>query len=451
MRASTALLITLALITMLAAFLIATKRAGARASGNDQWDETIEEFVRNRVAATYVDRLDPERGRQAFYRAMDAYVDFDPYCDFIPPDELTEWREDTQGHYAGLGIKINEVPEGLEIIGVLPAGPASRAGLLIGQTIVRADGVPLAGKDVMEITRMLKGPADTTVRVGILPGPRPESGAPVGPEHEVVVTRGHVTPPTVFTQRVGPRKDIGLLRLKDFSDESADAFERGVTTLVTTSPPVQALILDLRHNGGGVLEAAIRVADRFLDRGDIVRMEGRVSQTNRRLGANRDENDVLHLPLVVLVDGYSASASEVVAGALQDHRRAVILGSRTYGKFLVQSITEIPSRGVAVKLTTSRYYTPLGRSYQAEKPHAGVRPKPAGLLPDVIVSLDGEQTERLEKHWDDEEAQSWGRTDNLQDPVTSGVDPQLARAIKLLRGELALQRIRKSRTSPRNG
>ncbi len=338
MKASTALLITVAMITLLAAFLIATKRAGARVWGDDQWDETVEEFVRNRVAATYVDRLDPERGREAFYRAMDAYVDFDQYCDFIPPEELNEWREDTQGRYAGLGIKINEVPEGLEIIGVLPGGPASRAGLVIGQTIVRADGVSLAGKDAMEITRMLKGPADSTVRVGIMPGPRPESGPPMGPEQEIVVTRGHVTPPTVFTKRVGPRKDIGLIRLKDFSDESADAFDRGITQLVSTTPPVQALILDLRHNGGGVLEAAIRVADRFLDTGDIVRMEGRVAATNRRRGAARDDNDVLHVPLVVLVDGHSASASEVVAGALQDHRRAVIVGSRTYGKFLVHRL-----------------------------------------------------------------------------------------------------------------
>lgn len=438
MRPLTAAVLSLCILLLFAAFVFSTRLAGARGGGAESWwDEPMARFVREQVQSSYVDDLDPEASREAFYRAMDAYVRFDRYCEFIPPERYTRWKEDTQGRYAGLGVKIDAVPEGLHIVGVWPDGPAARAGIVPGETITAVQGQRLEGVEIDTVTRWLKGTAGSVVTVAVAPGPRPETGALHETARRVDVTRDVIRPPTTFLRRVGPGGRIGVLRLTDFTEETAREIEQDLAACFAP-PRIDALVLDLRHNGGGLLTVATDLVDRFLDRGVIVRMEGRVREGNRSILAQAEPSDLLGLPVVVLVDGRSASASEVVAGAFQDHRRAVVLGTRTYGKFLVQSIVEIPRRGAGLKLTTSRYYLPSGRSFQApgdaaDEGVAGTH-QPSGLMPDVVVTLTAEQELRLLQQWANEEGVPWGETPRYTDVPADEIDPQLAEAVRLLGG-----------------
>ncbi len=456
MRPGMAVLLSTSILALLLAFLFASRNRGLAAPGPERgfWDEGIEAFVRGKVANTYVDELSDDASKDAFYRAMDAYVKLDYYCDFIPPSEHSRHVEETAGRYAGLGIRINGEDDGLHVIGVFPGGPAAKAGIRVGDTIVRAEGQALAGLAIDDITGLLKGRPGTPVRVGVIRGPRPEDGPAKGEEIAIVARREVITPPSVFTRRLGKSKEFALVRLADFTEETQNAFDVEMEKLLSDQP-AQGLILDLRHNGGGVLGVAVRVAERFLRAGRlVVRMEGRGQDASRDYPAKDRLGKMLNIPLIVLVDRMSASASEVVAGALQDHRRAVLVGERTYGKFLVQSITEIPNRKAAVKLTTSRYYTPHGRSYQGpsrgERMRRGTRPEGAGLIPDVVIPMSDENAEKLLFYWDNEEGRPWGEVRRHDDVPADWIDPQLERAIKLLEGEIVLQKIKRGR-GPRSG
>ena len=449
MKSTTAIVVSSAVLAIVATTFLVTRGAGANNGRMSYWDEEIESYIRRKIAATYVDRVDRDEGRKAFYRAMDAYVQLDRYSEFIDPVEYARWKEETHGRYAGLGIKIMGVDQGLHITGVWPGGPADQAGVQVGDTMVEAGGQSLAGKDVDAITKILKGTANTAVRVMVIRGPRPKEGPVKGPLYELTVTRGVIRPPTLFKRLVGENKDIGVLRLTDFAQESESAFQAAVTEMVQRHR-VRGLVIDLRHNGGGVLDVATNIVDRFVCQGVIVRMEGRGRGARRNMVARRQKRDLLKIPLVVLVDGRSASASEVVAGALQDHRRAVVVGSRTYGKFLVQSISEIPRRGAALKLTTSRYYLPSGRSYQGPLENGASKDEPAGLLPDVTVTLTDDQRTRLLEQWFNEEGRPWKETPRFDVPPDE-IDPQLAKAIQVLNGEVAVQRIRPDPKPRRNG
>lgn len=440
MRPLTAAVLSVSILLLFGAFVLVARgagaRGGARSSGEGPWwDESMERFIRDQVGASYVDDVEPARARDAFYRAMDAYVRMDRYCELIPPERYLRWKEDTQGRYAGLGVKVDSVPEGLHLVGVWPDGPAARAGIVVGETITAVQGKPLAGVDIEVVTRWLKGTAGSTVTIAVASGPRPEGGADATTARRVDVRRDVIRPPTVFERRVGPDGCLGVLRLIDFTEETTEEVHRALAGFLA-APRVRGLVLDLRHNGGGLLNVATGLADRFLERGVIVRMEGRIREGNRMISATAQPTDLLDVPLVVLVDGRSASASEVVAGALQDHRRAVLLGTRTYGKFLVQSIVDIPNRNAGLKLTTSRYYLPSGRSYQG--PQDAVQEgvdgahEAAGLVPDVVVALDTDATNRLLRQWADEEGRPWGEVARYPEIPADEVDPQLAAAVGLL-------------------
>ena len=466
MRPGIAILLSVSMLSLLLAFLFASRSAGARqpTARDGWWDEEIERYVRRKVAETYVDKLEPESGHEAFNRAMDAYVRFDGYCDYIPPAEHKKWREDTAGRYAGLGIKINEVDEGLHIVGVFPGGPADKAGIKVGDTLVQAGGEGgagmrnLAGMDVDSITRILKGPPRSTIKVGIIRGPRPEDGPARGPIVEFAVQRDVITPPTVFARRVGKDKEFLQVRLTDFTEETVNAFDALMDKVVSGEENVQGVLLDLRHNGGGVLNVAVRVAGRFLREGRlVVRMEGRGADASKNYASQPQKGKLLDIPVVVLVDEWSASASEIVAGALQDHRRAVLVGTRTYGKFLVQSITAIPGKDAAVKLTTARYYTPSGRSYQGsvdvdEVGRPTGRSRGSGLIPDVVLPLPSDDRTKLGHFWANEEGVPWNEAKRYPEITDDHVDPQLARGLDLLKGELVMQKIQRGRRpARRNG
>jgi carboxyl-terminal processing protease len=321
--------------------------------------------------------------------------------------------------------------------------------------ITAADGRSLAGmergSDLAQ--RLLKGAPGSPVRLLV----RSVAVAPAAPTtREVVVVRQVVRPPGVFVRRVGPAGRVGVIHVTEFAETTHDEFDAALNGLLAQG--MDALVLDLRDNTGGVLTGAVHVVDRFLAQGAIVRIEGRVRSATRvysaRPVASGPDADVPDtLPLAVLVNGYSASASEVVAGALQDHRRALLVGERTFGKFLVQQITEAPRGDCAVQLVTSRYYTPLGRSYQRkigsakadgsrtleEKDAEG---EPAGLLPDVVQALDEPGRERLEQLWSNQDDRCWAAPTTYPDVPESWVDAQLQRALEALQGELVARKIR---------
>jgi carboxyl-terminal processing protease len=269
--------------------------------------------------------------------------------------------------------------------------------------------------------------------------PAPE-GAPAGTRpapREVAIVRDYVKPRTVFVRRLGEGGNVGYLRVTEFADATAGDFDRDLDALVAAG--VRSVIVDLRDNTGGVLPATERMADRFVRSGVIVRLEGRAPNASRTIGARGPGTIPDSVGLVVLVNGSSASASEVFSGCIQDHRRGVLVGTRTFGKFLVQNITEIAGKGSAVKLTTARYKTPLGRSYK-RNPKENV---PAGLVPDVLVELSKEDAARLEKAFANQEDAAWGakpRDENASVPA-DWIDPQLARAVDVALGRVVVQDI----------
>lgn len=456
MRPGTLLISSIVVLALAVAFVFVARGAGAAdPAGRFFWNEDAERYVRRKVASSYVDRLNSEQQREAFYRAMNAYVDLDPYSEFIPPSKHKEWREDIEGKYAGLGVKIESVPEGLLLVGVFPGGPADKAGLQVGDTLTFANKRALKDLEISDVAKILKGLPGTIVHLRVIKGPRPESGPHTGPAVPFQVRRGVISRPTVFPSRVGPSAEYGLIRITEFAEETVDDFDRAVDEMLAAK--VKGLILDLRSNGGGVLSAALTMVDRFFAKPVVVlRMEGRGRHTTKQHRAKAEADDVPDLSLVVLVNNGSASASEVVAGALQDHRRALLVGERTYGKFLVQQISEIPGTKAALKLTTSRYYTPSGRSYQADPRSRRGRarpgdpaPEPAGLFPDVIEEFDDKEQELLYKRWADEEGKDWNQAPRFLDETKDFVDRQLQRAIDSLSGDLALRSI--DRGKPRNG
>ena len=469
MKPTTAWFLVAPLVGTVIAFgaaLVVTRHAEARPGDAPYWDEDEVEYVRRMVAATYVDPVDEAKSRELFYDALDGYVKGlpDAYNDFIPPDEYRRWKEDTAGRYAGVGVKIAPDPRGLKIEGVFPGGPAANAGLRIGEIVTSVEGRSVAGLDPKkdENVRALKGPAGTVVRVKVLtpapeakpattepaapagdvptpspaPAPPPAAGAaPAGALREVLLVRAEIRPPTVYARRVGKDAKVGYLHLTEFTEATPDAFDRALDAMVAGG--VKAVVVDLRGNGGGVLGATVHVADRFVADGEIVRIIGRTRETTRVERAHADGTVPATLGLVVLVDGGSASASEVLAGCIQDHRRGVLLGTRTYGKFLVQNITEVPGRNAALKLTTARYQTPLGRSFQ--RPPKTPLTEGAGLTPDVVVELAAPDRKKLEDQWANADDATWGGTPQFADVPADWVDPQLARALELIDGDLQLK------------
>ncbi|MBL9087550.1 MAG: S41 family peptidase [Planctomycetia bacterium] len=448
------ILAPLSAVALLVAVHVA-RSADAKPTSPVVWDEEEFAFVRRMVADTYVDELTEAQSRDAFYAAVDGYVRSlpDEYNDFIPPEEYRKWVDDTAGHYAGVGVKIDVLEkEGLKIAGLYPGGPAATAGLRIGEVITHVGGRSLAEVDLSkpENVRVLKGPVGSPVVVTVK-APRakdaPESAVPA--LRQVTIVRGDIRPATVFPRRVGKDGRVGYLRISEFVETTPADFDRALDAMIADG--VTALVVDLRGNGGGVLPATVRIADRFIRQGDIVRMTGRARNTRRTEAARADDTIPDHIGLVVLVDGHTASASEVFAGCIQDHRRGVVLGTRTYGKFLVQNITEVPGRDAAVKLTSARYVTPNGRSYARDPKHPET---PAGLPPDVVVDLSAEDRKKLGQAFDNQEEAVWSAPLPFPDVPADWLDPQLARALELIGQNLLLQDIRDDKpgaTTPRKG
>ena len=281
----------------------------------------------------------------------------DPYSTFLPPDRFARLNETTSGNYAGLGVEVDLRDGWLIVVAPMPGGPAERAGLQPGDRIIEIGGKPTKGWTNEEASKVLRGKPGTTVTLKL---ERPGVSSPI----DLKVQRMTIHQSAV--RRAALLGDgVGYIDLKAFSDSTAKEMNIAITSLLAHG--MKTLVLDLRTNPGGLLNQGVRVSDLFLDPGQkIVSMRGRLPEANREY-ADTAKQRWPQLPLLVLVDGRSASAAEIVAGALQDHDRAVLIGTPTYGKGSAQSIIPFGTEG-GLKITTARWFTPAGRSIAKKLP-----------------------------------------------------------------------------------
>ncbi len=381
------------------------------------------------VEDNYVDEVDHETLVEA---AVEGIMDeLDPHSRWLDQEEYKEFRAGTDGNYEGIGVEVRTVPDGVYVSRVLPGGPAERDGLLAGDTIVKVDGESIAGLSIDDVASRLKGPRGDAVVVTISRDGWPEP-------QDIRTVRDRIETPAVEGGVIG---DVVYLRLVQFQDDAADAVEREFKSL-SKGMDVRGLILDLRDNPGGLLDQAVDVSDLFLDEGVIVSTRGRVgAEEVYEASAGGFDAD---LQVVVLVNGMSASASEIVASALQETNRATLVGTRTYGKGSVQTLFDNRNE-TAVKLTIGRYYTPSGdpvATRRGRKPdhviEMPVEPTDRDRLIAEIEALELDQehkAELLELAWE------WPQEDANEPPIPwatplterPAVDPQLAFALDLLK------------------
>ena len=342
----------------------APKAASAAAAGNvDLADLRAFTAVYSLVKQAYVDDIDDHRLMQAAIRGLLAGLD--PHSEYLGKEQLEDLTEDTTGSYAGLGIEVLQVDGSLRVIAPIDDSPAERAGIKAGDTIVRIDGKALQADDLEAAIASLRGKPGTSITLSVL---HEKQTVPV----DVPLKREVIRVASVRGRLLEP--GYAYLRIAQFQAETGAQLRRRVERLVADNKaPLRGAVLDLRSNPGGLLTSAVEVGDEFLDSGVIVSTHGRVKESD--LSFRATSGDLLDgAPMVVLVDNGTASAAEIVAGALKDNHRGLLMGRRTFGKGSVQTVLPLDAEH-AVKLTTARYFTPNGTSIQA-----------AGIQPDIALA-----------------------------------------------------------------
>lgn len=346
--------------------LLASLPLAAQPAGNSAVDdlplEEIQTFaeVFERIKRGYVEEVDDRTLLRNAMRGM--LSELDPHSAYLDEDEYQSLRESTQGEFGGIGIEVGTENGQLMVITPIDDTPASRAGLLSRDIIIGIDGTPTDSMSLQEAVGMMRGEPGSQLRISVL---RAGEEAP----REFTLTREIIRSESVKHEVLAP--GYGYLRISQFQSRTTEQARQAIERM-GREQPLEGLILDLRNNPGGVLQAAVGVADLFLDEGLIVYTEGRLSDTEMSFSAS-PATPAGDVPLVVLINSGSASAAEIVAGALQDQRRGVIMGTESFGKGSVQQIMPL-GNGEGLKLTTALYYTPNGRSIQAQ-----------GITPDVEV------------------------------------------------------------------
>jgi carboxyl-terminal processing protease len=319
------------------------------------------------VRSDYVDK--PDDGKLLTAAINGVLGALDPHSSYMDEKAYRDMRATTSGQFGGLGMQVNMEDGLLKVVSPIDDTPAAKAGILAGDVITQVDGAPIKGLTLSQAVDKMRGPPGTEVRLEIV---RSGQAAPL----DLTLTRQIIRVSTVRQQAEGD--DVGYVRLTQFNGRAADELKQAIQALTAKIPPDQfkGYILDLRNNPGGLLDQAVRVAGAFLTSGEIVSIRGRDPDHIQRY--NAAPGDLIDgKPLIVLINGGSASASEIVAGALQDQKRATIIGSRTFGKASVQTIIPLGQGNGALRLTTARYFTPSGRSLQAQ-----------GIAPDIEVLQD---------------------------------------------------------------
>jgi carboxyl-terminal processing protease len=393
------------------------------ASTQDQGAETYKQVklfgdVFERVRADYVEEVSDQELIESAIRGMLASLD--PHSSYLDPKSFQDMRVQTKGEFGGLGIEVTMENGLVKVVSPIDDTPAFRAGVQAGDLISHLDGEPVLGLTLAEAVEKMRGPVNTDL---VLTLRRPNREP-----FDVTITRDVIT---VKSVRSRLEDDVGYLRITAFNEQTSPGLEQAVNRLSEQAEgPLKGYVLDLRNNPGGLLDQAIAVSDAFLNAGEIVSTRGRHPDDAQRYNAR--EGDLANgLPIIVLINGGSASASEIVAGALQDHGRAVIMGTRSFGKGSVQTIIPLSGSG-AMRLTTSRYYTPSGRSIQAHGIDPDIEVEQARLEPlDAGVSR---REEDLRGALSNERSEEGDSTPDGAADEEEIEDYQLSRAIDLLQG-----------------
>ena len=402
-------------------FLIAPLTTKAQSNNEETYRQlTLFGDVFQRVREDYVEEVSDQDLVEAAINGM--LTSLDPHSAYLPDDNFQKMQMQTRGKFGGLGIEVTMENGFVKVVSPIDDTPADKAGILPEDLIISVDGESIVGLTLNDAVEKLRGPIGSNVKISV----QRAQDEPF----EVNIIRDEIK---IRSVRSRLYETIGYIRITTFSEQTSPGLQKAMDDLrAETAEGLTGLVLDLRNNPGGLLSEAIRVSDSFLEKGEIVSTRG------------RGKNDIQHayarpgdisdgLPLVVLINSGSASASEIVAGALKDHRRAVVMGTRSFGKGSVQTITPMPGHG-AMRLTTALYFTPSGVSIQAK-----------GISPDIEVALarieklEGGlvREEDLRGALDNQEGGAEPTADNTasaepKDPIE--IDYQLARAVDLLRG-----------------
>ena len=412
-----------------AALLMAMAVPSLTTAQSDDKEETYRQLslfgdVFERVRSDYVEEVTDQDLVEAAINGM--LTSLDPHSGYLPDDNFKKMQVQTTGRFGGLGIEVTMENGFVRVVSPIDDTPAAKAGLQPEDLIVTVDDVSLVGLTLAEAVEKLRGPVGSEIRIMV----QRAQDEPF----EVSIIRDEIKIKSVRSRLYDT---IGYVRITTFSEQTTPGLMNAVDDLYAeTDGNLSGIVLDLRNNPGGLLNEAIRVSDAFLEEGEIVSTRG------------RDDSDIQHayaragditrgLPIVILINSGSASASEIVAGALKDHRRAILMGTRSFGKGSVQTIVPLPGHG-AMRLTTARYFTPSGVSIQAR----GIEPDIEVVLARIEKVEGGPvREEDLRGALDKGKADSKTADDDAADGDPADIDYQLARALDLLRGLSVFDRL----------
>jgi carboxyl-terminal processing protease len=342
--------------------------SAARAAASDTYRElNLFGDVFERVRADYVEKPDDSKLVESAINGMLAGLD--PHSSYMDPNSFRDMQVQTRGEFGGLGIEVTMEDGLVKVVAPIDDTPAAKAGVMANDIITKLDDEQVQGLTLNQAVDKMRGPVNTKIKLTIM---RKNSDKPV----EVTIVRDVIRVKSVRSHPEG--EDVGYIRITQFNEQTTDGLKQSINDLNSQlgADKIKGFVVDLRNNPGGLLDQAISVSDTFLEKGEIVSTRGRNPEETQRFNA-RPGDMIKSKPLIVLVNGGSASASEIVAGALQDHKRATLVGTRSFGKGSVQTIIPLGAGNGALRLTTARYFTPSGRSIQAK-----------GIVPDIEVLQD---------------------------------------------------------------
>jgi carboxyl-terminal processing protease len=342
--------------------------ASAKAAAADTYRQlNLFGDVFERVRADYVEKPDDSK---LIEQAINGMLNgLDPHSSYMDPKNFRDMQVQTKGEFGGLGIEVTMEDGLVKVVTPIDETPAAKAGVMANDIITQLDGEQVQGLTLNQAVEKMRGPVNTKIKLTIM---RKGQDKPI----EVSITRDVIRVRSVRMRTEGD--DIGYIRITQFNEQTSDGLRKAISDITAQiqNDKLKGYVLDLRNNPGGLLDQAISVSDAFLERGEIVSTRGRNAEETQRYSA-RAGDLTKNKPIIVLINGGSASASEIVAGALQDHKRATILGTRSFGKGSVQTIIPLGNNNGALRLTTARYYTPSGKSIQAK-----------GIVPEIEVLQD---------------------------------------------------------------